>query len=50
MQISDFIICVVFDNMFKMFKDPDENKPFLGLSWGYPWHLCLFGCYPGIFA
>ena len=35
MQIFDLIICVVFDNMFKIFKDPDENKPFLGLSISY---------------
>ena len=50
MHIFDFIICVVFDNMFKIFKDPDENKQFLGLFLGYPWHLCLFVCYPSIFA
>ena len=31
MQIFDFIICVIFDNMFNIFKNPDENKPFLGL-------------------
>ena len=43
MQIFDFIICVVFDNMFKIFKDPDENKPFLGLSWAIlDFYVCLF--------
>ena len=43
MQIFDFIICVVFDNMFKIFKDPDENKPFLGLSWAnLDIYVCLF--------
>ena len=43
MPIFDFIICVVFDNMFKIFKDPDEKKPFLGLSWAIlDIYVCLF--------
>ena len=47
MQIFDFIICVVFDNMFKIFKDPDENKPFLGLSWAIlDIYVCLFVILP----
>ena len=51
MQIFDFIIWVVFDNMFKIFKDPDENKPFLGLSWAIlDIYVCLFVWYPGMFA
>ena len=32
-QYLFIIICVVFNNMFYIFKDPNGNKPFLGLSW-----------------
>ena len=32
-----------FHNMFKIFKDPDENRPFLGLSWTIlDIYICLF--------
>ena len=36
-----FFICIFFKNMFKIFKDPNENMPFIGFSWAIL-GICVF--------